>query len=200
MLTGRLGAAARKYAAWNPADKYTSITLSNGNLKATGGTSVAAQSVRATLGFASGKRYFELTASPLTTAQVYGGVVLSTHSLSNNPGTDNRGWAYTTHLGSSTGGKVYNGTVTAGTLLAAGAVLRVAVDSGAGKIWFGINSSWTAGGDPAAGASEAFSGLSGTIYPAVGFNGGGDAFTANFGATAFAYSVPAGFQPGWFSY
>jgi len=39
-------------------------------------------------------------------------------------------------------------------------------------------------------------GLTGTIYPAVGCGAGSNACTANFGASAFSYSVPIGYNSG----
>jgi hypothetical protein len=45
--------------------------------------------------------------------------------------------------------------------------------------------------------SPIFSGLTGTHYPACSFNSAvGLTLVANFGASAFSYSPPAGFNPG----
>lgn len=59
-----------------------------------------------------------------------------------------------------------------------------------GTAWFG-------GGDPAADTSPTFSGIAdGTWYAIVILDAITSAVTANFGASAFAYSVPSGFQSG----
>ncbi len=51
-------AAAAADSTWNPSDRSASITLTGGNLVATGGA-FAAASVRGTLSKSSGKHYFE---------------------------------------------------------------------------------------------------------------------------------------------
>src|SRR5690606_11857756 len=49
------------YATWNPLDKSSLITLSNGNLTATRSGSNGNRLVRATIANSSGKEYFEVT-------------------------------------------------------------------------------------------------------------------------------------------
>jgi hypothetical protein len=78
-----------------------------------------------------------------------------------------------------------------------GDIMQVAVDIDAGKIWFGKNGAWWAGGDPAAGTGAHYTGVSGSLFPMAS-----SAYLSlgivNFGASAFAYTVPSGFNAGWY--
>jgi len=78
---------------WDPANKDASITLSNGNLTATG-TAAAWKSVRGTVGHAAGKYYYELTVDSTSSALMVG--------IENGSGTLND------YLGSTTNGAGYN--------------------------------------------------------------------------------------------
>jgi hypothetical protein len=83
-----------------------------------------------------------------------------------------------------------------GSVFASGDTYMVAVNPQTGKVWFGKNGTWFNGGDPAADTGEAFSGLSGVLYPAES-NGSGSVswiWQANFGSSPFQYTVPAGFN------
>lgn len=89
-------------------------------------------------------------------------------------------------------------------------VIGIALDLDNGKIWFAKNGVWQAGGNPVSGVSPAFSGLSGTFFPAYQFNSvteyatcrincGQDgygivsAYADDNGYGAFKYDPPAGF-------
>ena len=183
---------------WNPSDKASEITLSAGNLTATYGTVTGAyRSVRATHGKSSGKHYFEIRFDQITNGAAYSlfGVCTSAHSMSSGHIADNaNGWAYY----QETGAKVTNAVQTAyGATYTAADVIGVAVDMDAGKIWFAKNNTWQASGNPAAGTSEAFSGLSGTLFPAVSLyrNSVDPIVTGRFKSSDFSYSPPAGFSP-----
>ena len=83
-----------------------------------------------------------------------------------------------------------------------GAVIGYALDVDVGKLWWALNGIWQASGDPAAGTNAAFSGLSGTFRAAIGPNLNAThthTVTANFGATAFTYTPPSGFNSGLYS-
>lgn len=179
------------FDTWNQADKNASITLTLSNLKATSGANYA--NVRGALGKSSGKHYFEYTVNAINTGG--GGVGKSNATLGGAgafPGSDANGWA------AIQSGIYNNNTLIDSTTFAIGDVIMVAIDIGAGKLWFGKNGTWLASGDPGAGTNPMFSGLSGTFYP---YGGGGNttAITANFGASAFAYTVPSGFNAGWYT-
>lgn len=176
-------------ATWNSADKHANITLSNADLTAAAATT-GWKSARATLPHAA-KSYFEVTVDVLTNSQMIGFATTSA-SLSNYLGANAQGWQYA----SATGELVNNGTFTAfGSTYTQGDVIGVAVDPAAGKAWFAKNGTWQAGGDPATGANPAVTGFSAlTVYPGTSIYQSGDQQTVNFGATAFAYTPPTGFE------
>src|SRR5690242_10283612 len=82
------------YATWNPADKGTGVTLSNGNLTIVG-TGVSQNFARSTIGKSSGKWYWEVKAE--STLAVIGVTSAST------PFTD------TDFVAGATGGFAYYG-------------------------------------------------------------------------------------------
>ncbi|MBA7630057.1 hypothetical protein ES703_37565 [subsurface metagenome] len=179
------------YGTWNPDDKSANITLSNGNLTAQA-IAVGWKSVRSTLGKSSGKWYWEVTIDVLITANMVG-IMTADGNLNSYAGSDAYGYSY-----SGQGGwKWHNGVNTAyGDSYAATDVISVALDLDNGKIWWAKNGTWQAGGDPGAGTGEAYSGLSGTFHAGCSPYTNGNKMTANFGASAFSYSVPSGFNPG----
>jgi hypothetical protein len=195
---------------WNPADKNAGITLTNGNLTATGsaGAGTTNQAVRGTAAVsASVKQYFEVKATQAA-RYWFAGVMSSSASVTNG---DNVGQTNGICFGNLNAGSavVYRNGValpTTYTTVATGDVIRVAVDRVANKIWFAINNTaWVGVGtrrltptptieDPATGTGGAdISVVTGTIYPAWSSAYTGDAATINGGAAAFAFAVPAGF-------
>ena len=166
---------------WNPADKAAGATLSNGNLTVVGTESNGA--ARSVFGASSGKWYWEYTSTgdryPLC------GVARATATISDYPGADSDGWGWY-----SQGPTKHNGSVAAyGSTWTSGQVVGVAMDLDNGTLEFfkgGVS------------MGVAFTNLSGTIYAMTGgdTNGGTSNTTANFGATAFSYTPPAGFQAG----
>lgn len=167
------------YATWNPADKSSGVTLASSDLNVT--FSSVYNLVRATKGKSADKWYWEVTVN--TASQLTIGVANTTESITaggtwvgisaNSWGWFNaNGFLYTNNTA------VYN----VGTF-ANGNVLGFALDMDAGTITFYKNNV----------SVGSFSGLTGTIYPAVGtFNSTTSACTANFGATAFTYTPPTG--------
>lgn len=174
-------------------DKAASLTLSSGDLVATDSGGSDYDAVRATLGKTSGKHYFEVTRG--STGNVSIGVATSAHTLSSGTsyiGGQAASWGFYSQ------GHFYNNGASAGNPLGgygSGAVISVALDLDAGKLWFAENGVWS--GDPAAGTDPAFSGITGTIFPAFSADAGASG-TANFGASAFSYTPPSGFSEGWF--
>lgn len=181
------------YATWNPSDKAADVALSNGNLTASRTTGGSPATVRATVGKSSGKWYWEMTIGAATIGGTHSGVCDNTVSLTSFLGNNATGWIYF----DQNGNKINNSISTAyGASYTGGDVLMFALDMNSGKVWFGKNGTWQASGDPGAGTNEAFSGLSGTIYPAYHNYYAADNATVNFGASAFSYSVPSGFNSG----
>lgn len=74
--------------AWDPANKDASITLSNGNLTATGGVISAWRSVRGTVGKTTGKWYFELSVDIVDANDGWmGGIENGSGTLTSFPGS-----------------------------------------------------------------------------------------------------------------
>jgi hypothetical protein len=167
---------------WNPADKYGPLVLSNGNLRAAG-VVFSEGGVRATLGRSTGKWYWEVTVTALngsTNNRV--GVGTSAMSLSSHMVSSATGWAY--QFGN--GNKINNGTSVAyGSSLADADVIGIALDMDAGELKFYKN-----GTD----LGVAYTGLTGELFPAFSYSDNTSQVTANFGATAFTYSIPSGFS------
>lgn len=183
------------YATWNPADN-AGATLSNGNLTA----SAIHGGVRSTIGKTSGKWYFEIhvdnAPTPDATTVQGIGVLTGTAFLGNeigNFGTDE--WGYNVYASNGINLVAYketNGIRTAyGTVFTTGNIIGVALDMDLGQVTFYLN-----------GVSQgiAFTGLAGTVY--AGFGTQSQAaiptwtITANFGASAFTYTPPVGFNSG----
>ena len=172
------GSSCTTYATWNPSDKGAAVVLSNGNLTASLGTDM----VRSTISKSSGKHYWEVTFDALTGLTI--GIANSTASLTSYLGFDANGWSYY----SSNGNKVNNVTQVAyGATYVAGDIVGVALDMDAGTITFYKNG---------ASQGQAYSGLSGTMFAALGDDNSSGQGTANFGATAFTYTPPTGYTAG----
>ena len=173
------------YATWNPSDKNSNITLSNGNLTATQGALDGWDSVRSTIGVSSGKWYWEITVNSASGSGVFSSIANTTAALTSYLGADTNGWGY--HA--ATGNKFNNGDLGAyGATYVAGDVIGVALDMDAGTLIFYKN-----------GTSQgtAFTGLSGTFYAGTSLIlNTTDQVTANFGASTFSYSVPSGYNSG----
>lgn len=171
------------FATFSPTDKNSTFTLSNNNLTATNSGAASWSSARANTGKSSGKWYWETTHTGANRVVI--GIGTATESLTSFPGsTDANGWGYYTAGGIyNSGGFVGGGTYAA---FAAGDVIGIALDMDAKTIRFYKNG--------VAQGSAALTGLpAGPMYPMVASEGAGYAITANFGATAFANTPPAGF-------
>ena len=184
------------FATWNPSDKDANLTLSNGNLTVTGGAGLGGGvrgAVRATIDAGDmgiDKFYFELTIN--AGGQVSIGWALSGTTLVPNASLSNiptncvyyqgapRMWA-----GESSANFV-GGTAPS---MSAGETWGVGIDSGANKIRF-----WRSGSELTDGTG--FSIDAGDHFPYIILSNPSEQITANFGATAFAMSVPSGFRAG----
>ncbi len=177
---------------WSPTDKNAALVLSNGNLTAT--TAAGSYSPgRATNSQSTGKHYFEC--SLLTNANGFVGIANATYALTsgNYVGKDVNSWALQSRGVAADWSTVHNnaGSDTGITTLSTD-IFNCALDSDAGKLWFGINGTWIGGGDPAAGTSPTYTGVTGAMFPALSPLVG-NTWTGNFGATAFAQTIPSGF-------
>ena len=182
--------------AFDPLKKGPAITLSGANLVAAKASGTAYNSVLTDTSKTTGKHYFEIviTQSSISANYIVIGVAPSTASLTNFIGFDSASYGYY----QNTGQKVNNNVLASyGSVFAQGHTVCVALDLTAGKIWFAINNTWAASGDPAAGTNPAYTGVSGTLFGGVSlYNGGSvpvDMVTAKFASGSTTYSPPSGF-------
>ena len=183
---------------WNPSDKASRVTLSNGNLTATNtGSTFGDAKVRATRGLSSGKHLFSLKAGQAINHAI--GVSNASEAIGTDfLGGSANGIATWTNTGDS-GDVYYNDAVVAdtGITLAANDVADVAVDLDARLIWWRTNGGpWNGSptANPATGTGGIAIQVTGTLYPTVQLTDPNDQTVANFGASAFTHAPPAGFS------
>ena len=171
---------------WNPYDKHSTMTLSNGNLTADAGYNTW-RSLRATKSRTTEKFYWEIRIDARYEHRV--GIGTSSASLSNAVGNNSYSYAYNYN-----GYKHYNNVDTLyGDSYGSGDIIGVALDLTNGKLWFSKNSVWQASGDPGAGINEAFSGVSGAFFPMNCMANSAATITARFAGSDFSYAPPTGF-------
>lgn len=188
------GAAAVPTVTWNPADKASSITLSSGNLVATKGGADSYGTVRATHGKSAtdaGGFYYEVVISTGTTTPfIILGVANASQSLTGSVGSSVHGWSYY----EDTGQKFTNNVGAAyGAAFTTGDVIGVLLKNS--KIYFRKNGTWQNSADVDAETGFAYSGLSGTLFPAISLYRGtapSHVITGRFKASSFSGSLPSG--------
>lgn len=180
---GWINNSSISYATWNPSDKAAGVTLSNGNLSAERNASLS--SVRSTIGKATGKWYWEIL---LNTAANQGTCVAnSTFSLTADIGASLDVWTFYEDDGSW----YHNGFVGGPTVASAdGDIIGVLLDMNAGELRLQKN------GVNINSGNALFTGITGTIYALFGAQNLACKCTANFGASAFTYTVPSGYNSG----
>jgi hypothetical protein len=184
------------YCTWSPLDKSGSPTFTDGNLHCN--ESATGDASRGTISINSGKWYFEATYTQ--SGAIDGTAIIGFQSSDEAIDTSSsiatvgsktyvyRDDGYTINNGAGAGGFTNYGD---------GDIIMVAFDADNKKIWFGVNGTWENSGDPGAGTGEQFSSVTtDALAPYAGFqfNQGTNAFTANFGQTAFSYTAPTGFN------
>ena len=180
------------FCTWSPIDKDTA-TFANGNLQvSSGGSGSTAGCARATFGMAAGKWYWEgkLTARDATGTGVFG--VIDPAVKMDDDILDEVGAGYGTYSGrlfETDSGSSF------GTTPSADDFMQVAFDADSGKIWFGLNNTWQASGDPAAGSNPAAT-LSTSIswLPCAVDNTRSQTWLCDFGQSGFNYTPPSGFE------
>ena len=186
-------------AIWNTADKTASVALSNLNLTATI-TGLGNQGARTVDSRATGKYYWEYTFTNASNDTC--GIANSTVLLSNLALNGVAGAAYVNSLGNI----FVNSTTSSGVLgtMVAGNICCVALNLDNQLIWFrkGAAGNWNNSGtaNPATavgGFALTFVGAGVAAFGSMsGQSATNGAITGNFGDSAFAGVVPAGFNVG----
>jgi len=196
-------ASVANYATLNPLGitSSSSTGTANGNLQyASTGNGTGQQTRLATMGFTTGKWYYEWIETANTSGDAMGGWANNSFNLySGNPDGDSNCWGFQ-FVPSGPLVRKKNGATSTTIFSAAadGDVMMVAVDLGAGKIWIGKNGVWSESGVPSTGTNAQFTNLTGNIYyPYVRGAGGSGAtstLNVNYGQQPFTYTPPTGFN------
>jgi hypothetical protein len=184
---------------FNPSNKSTHITLSGGNLIATSGSgSGNATAVTSIASHSTGQYYAEFTLTNSASGGGNDGVGLCNSSFVPDGGS---------FLGNNANSLAVYGDSSAfncsGVIIptyTTGDIISMAVDLGAGLVWFRKNAGdWNTHptGDPATGVGGGVIGtppITGAIFAAVEGEANGDVWTANFGGSSYVHSVPSGYS------
>lgn len=187
----RAASSSEQTVKWNSADKAANITLSNSDMDAEASVGGAWIGVRATLGRASGKYYWEAYVVTNATSNIIIGFANSSANLQ-YPGQSANG-SGVRRIGKFNNGWTHNNTTAPGGSDANGDVWMFAADLDANKLWCGVNNVWTSG-DPAAGTTEWVNSATDTVYPMVGFFATGGKIRLVVNSASFTYSPPSGFS------
>jgi len=177
---------------FNPEDHDSHITISGDNNEiASNDSGTGWFSARGFHGFDSGKWYFEFEYTDFVLYAMFG-VAAASASINTHIGASSVGWGY-----NGNGGAKFNAGVSNAygeSLMADGLVVGVAIDMDAGKIWWSKDGVWQASGDPANGTGEAYSNLTGTVYPAISAYSVGTDITLRMASEEMTYTPPDGFS------
>ena len=184
---------------WNPADVFPYLTFSNGNktiTKNTGSFFAGTRALDSASTASAVKYYWEITITVRTDVHGYG-IANAAADLQGYAGKDNGqiGWAEDGNIFYNNG---FIGTIQG---YAASDTICLAWDAGNQKIWFRTNGgNWN---NAAIGSQNPATNTGGTslatldagpYYALAKLSGINDASTVNFGATAFAQTMPSGFS------
>ena len=182
------------YCTLNPLDSGGG-TVSNGNLEHTYNSSNLR--VKSTISIpVTGKWYAEFVASNAGGGNSLVGIATGASALTGTNwylGNDAGSWGL--QIGSGTMYTYNNGGYSSFGTANNGDVIGVAVDRAAGKIWWSVNNTWIASGDPANGTNARYSNVpaTDTLFFALS-NANSSSIVCNFGQRAFAYTAPSGFK------
>jgi hypothetical protein len=178
--TGVGGEVRGNYAVLNPLNYTGTVTLSNGNLDATGSNANASSTIAPN----AGKWYAEFVYSAIGAAVGFVGI-------SNRLGADAfSGATQTWQLNYTNTGKLENaGSQSNVSTFTTGDIIGVAFDCSNGQATFYKN-----GSSVGTITGSAFVGVPVLIGAGAGGAAGTNTFTANFGQRPFAYTAPSGFK------
>ena len=199
-ITSSLDSGSNNYATWNPLGDGANWSYGSGNLVATNSSTTASRT-HSTLRLNDfGKVYFEWTASADGQSGVWYAIGIGPYDPATLAASGTN--VYTVEWNQAANIKTRSptdDTTVRATGVTAGEVFACAYDADAGSVWFGIKNGsvidWYGGGDPAAGTSPTYSGVTGDMFAVCShFNGGSMAATVNFGQAGFAVAAPSGFK------
>jgi hypothetical protein len=196
-------ATVANYCVYNPLNKFSSTTITNGNLLVTNGSSGDGWSTTgSTFAFPqTGKWYAEFTIVNRPFSGTTGiGIVPSNISFVNQSGDSARfawGRVYFDNSGIIGPNNASVQNTSQAPTYTTGDIISVAFDSDNGTVWWAKNGTWTNSGNPATGTNPAYSGLTATAYP-MGFVITSEGYSSsqisgNWGQLPFAYTPPTGF-------
>lgn len=176
---------ATTFDTWNPDDKGSLLNLTNENLTVNNPGSTPGAGVRATVGKQIGKWYWEIAINAGIFNEARIGVASRNGALTELGGGAEQ-WAYTSPAGKKI--SFQNTVFNYGAAFTAGHVISVLLDMDVGLLEFKRN-------NVSQGVAYSAGLLGLVIYPAVSIRSS-FVVTANFGATAFVYAVPSGYNAG----
>jgi hypothetical protein len=174
-----LDSPTNNFCTLNPLSKDSGFSTSEGNLKGTTG-STWDRSIGSTLGFSSGKFYFESTILHAS-ANMNLGVVDTTWNFNGDVNTSSSDfWEVVWADGNK---RSQAGSSSYGSAFTQNDIIMCAVDMDSSKIWFGKNGTWFASGVPSTGTNAAYTNLTGTVTPFLDWTNGtsSNSSIANFG-------------------
>lgn len=178
---------------WNPSDKSTDVTLSNGNLTATTDQGFSLACTRSIASHSTGKYFASFTVNDVTGASALG-IANGTKSLTGAPGGDLNSCGCLVENGNVS---VNSGGIGTAAAMSNNDIIDMAVDLSAELIWFRVNGgNWNNSGaaNPATGAGGFdFSGANAGPWYAICEGNFNRAWIANFGATSYTHAAPSGF-------
>lgn len=184
---------------WNPLDKGADVTLSDANLtvNTTDGPhdeDCYVRSVDTVLASTATGYYWELRCNDATNSETFG-VATSTWG-GKHDGSGFWGARRTVNADIYKCGNGISVNNVASAVKQVGDVYQFALKDGC--LHVGLNGGWIGASDPATNSAPLWSGITGRVYAAVTDHDGASStnLTANFGASAFVYPVPAGFSAG----
>ena len=195
---------------WNPSSIFGAppvANLSNGNLTVANASGTNNSVFIGNTGFSSGNLYFEFEATTLGTVEwaIGWGPLTNGHYQGLPPGYYSQGLvSYRNGAQVLTGGNSGSPIGTAPSIGGTPGYVGVAFQPSTSEIWFTTNgSTWNAGGGATPGGTGGYTGTGGgpgawaapftPIMYCGSYSTGPLAFTANFGASAFHFSIPTGF-------
>ncbi len=140
----------------------------------------------------AGKWYGEIRLQNLSGDESLGVVDASYTPAADEIGHDVHGWGFHVSYPPET---IHDGNRTAhGVAGSSGDRWMIAIDMDNGYVWFGRNGTWFGSGNPATGANPAFTGLAGTISPAVSLHDRYGYAMSSFNESELTYTPPSGFK------